>query len=107
MSSNARLAVFVIGALLTSAGFALTMFAGGGGVGLMILGALIIASLGLEARYGRAGAPTDVPNHAWERTGERFLDDETGRVLEVWSDPLTGERRYESQDADPRLTHRG
>ena len=106
MSSNGRFAVFVIGALLSSAGVALTLFAGGGGIGLIIMGALLLVSLGLEARYGRPGAPTDVPHTAWERTGERFLDDETGRVLEVWVDPLTGERRYEPASGNPRVSHR-
>ena len=37
----------------------------------------------------------DTRRHAWERTRERFVDDETGKLLEVWVDPLTGERRYE------------
>jgi hypothetical protein len=78
----------------------------GGGVGLMILGGVIIASVGLESRYGRPGAPTDVPPHAWELTNEKFVDDETGRVLEVWIDPLTGERRYEPAGSDPLLTFR-
>ena len=103
MSSTARAAIFALGVLLSGAGVLLTMFAGGGGIGLMILGALLLVSLGLEARYGRPGAPTDVPHAAWERTGERFLDDETERVLEVWIDPLTGERRYEPAVADPSL----
>ena len=105
MSSNARFAVFVLGAMLSSAGVLLTFFAGGGGIGLMIAGALILVSLALEARYGRPGAPTDVPYSAWKRTGERFLDEETGRVLEVWIDPLTGERRYEPEGGDARLPH--
>ena len=64
---------------------------------------LFIASLALEGRYGRPGAPTDVPPHAWELTNERFIDDETGQLLEVWIDPLTGERRYEPAGGDPRL----
>ena len=106
MSRNARLAVFVLGVLLSGAGLLLTLFASGSGLGLMIVGALLLVSLGLEARYGRPGAPTDVPHTAWERTGERFLDDETGSVLEVWIDPLTGERRYEPEGADIRLSHR-
>ncbi|MBN9506114.1 MAG: hypothetical protein J0I69_08810 [Altererythrobacter sp.] len=102
MSRNARLAVFVLGALSLAGGTLLTMQAGGG-IGFMLLGALLIASLALEGRYGRPGAPTDVPPHAWELTSERFVDDETGQLLEVWIDPLTGERRYEPAGSDPRL----
>lgn len=102
MSRNARLAIFALGALALAGGTLLTMQAGGG-IGLMLIGALLIASLALEGRYGRPGAPTDVPPHAWELTGERFVDDETGQLLEVWIDPLAGERRYEPAGSDPRL----
>ncbi|MEO6388610.1 MAG: hypothetical protein ABIT16_06390 [Croceibacterium sp.] len=94
MSANLRVIVFILGALALAGGTLLTM-QNGGGIGLLLIGAIIIASLGLERRYGRPGAPTDVPHSAWQLTKERFVDDETGRLLEVWVDPLTGERRYE------------
>ncbi len=102
MTRNARLAVFALGALALAGGTLLIM-QGGGGIGFMLIGALLIASLALEGRYGRPGAPTDVPPHAWQPTSERFVDDETGQLLEVWVDPLTGERRYEPAGSDPRL----
>jgi hypothetical protein len=105
MSHNARVLVFILGALLLGGGTVLTVLTGGG-IGMMIVGALIIASLGLESRYGRPGAPTDVPPHAWELTKEKFVDDETGQLLEVWIDPLTGERRYEPAGSDPLLNFR-
>jgi hypothetical protein len=105
VTRNARIAVLALGALALGGGTVLTVLTGGG-VGLMILGGVIIASVGLESRYGRPGAPTDVPPHAWELTNEKFVDDETGRVLEVWIDPLTGERRYEPAGSDPLLTFR-
>ena len=105
MSRNARLFVLTLGVLALAGGTVLTVMTGGG-IGLMILGAVIIASLGLESRYGRPGAPTDVPPHAWELTKEKFVDDETGQLLEVWIDPLTGERRYEPAGSDPLLTFR-
>ena len=95
--------MFALGALAVAGGTVMSMETGGGGIGLLVIGALLIASLLLEGRYGRPGAPTDVPHHAWERTNERFVDDESGRQLEVWIDPLTGERRYEPVDSDPRL----
>ena len=106
MSRNARLAIFVLGAVSLFGGTLLTITAGGG-IGLMLIGALLIASLALEGRYGRPGAPTDVPPHAWERTSERFIDDETGQLLEVWIDPLTGERRYEPVAVDRQLPGSG
>jgi hypothetical protein len=105
MSANARLVIFVLGALAIAGGTILTMQTGGG-IALLVIGALLIASLALESRYGRPGSPTDVPPHAWELTGERFIDDETGQLLEVWIDPLTGERRYEPVSSDRRLAYR-
>ena len=33
------------------------------------------------------------------------MDHETGQLLEVWIDPLTGERRYEPVGNDPRLSN--
>ena len=103
MSPNARLVVLVLGTLAVAGGTVMTMETGGGGIGLMAIGALLIASLALEGRYGRPGAPTEVPPHAWERTSERFIDDETGQLLEVWIDPLSGERRYEPVAGDRQL----
>jgi hypothetical protein len=95
MSPNARILLLAFGALLLAGGTVMTVLTGGGGIGMMIFGALVIASIGLERRYGRPGAPTDVPLHHFEPTREKFVDHETGQLLEVWIDPLTGERRYE------------
>jgi hypothetical protein len=103
MTRNARIVAFALGALAVAGGTILTMQTGGAGIGLLVIGVLIISSLLLEGRYGRPGAPTQVPHHAWQRTSERFIDDETGQLLEVWIDPLTGERRYEPEGSDPRL----
>jgi hypothetical protein len=39
--------------------------------------------------------PLDAPpGRDWRFTGERFLDQATGEMLEVWSCPRTGERAY-------------
>jgi hypothetical protein len=104
VSSRARLAVLLLGALLLAGGMLMTVLTHGGGIGLIVLGALMIASLGLERRYGRPGAPTDVPLQHFEPTRERFVDQESGQLLEVWVDPLTGERRYEPVPANRQLT---
>ena len=106
MSANARMVVLALGALLLFGGTVLTVLTGGGGIGLMIAGALIIASLGLERRYGRPGTPPRLEHSDWQLTNEKFVDDETGQALEVWMDPLTGERRYEPMGSDPRLPPR-
>jgi hypothetical protein len=103
MSPNARMVVLGIGALLLFGGTVLTVLTGGGGIGLMIAGAVIFASVGLERRYGRPGTPPRVEHSDWELTKEKFVDHETGQLLEVWIDPLTGERRYEPAGRDLKL----
>lgn len=106
MSGNARLAVLVVGALLLAGGLALTVLTHGGGIGLIIIGALVMLSVVVERRYRRPGAPTQTPLHHFEPTRERFVDQESGRLLEVWVDPLTGERRYEPVADDTQLMER-
>jgi hypothetical protein len=106
MSANARLFVLAVGALLLFGGTLLTVLTGGGGLGLMIVGALVMLSVALERRYGRPGTPPRVEHSDWELTKEKFVDHETGQLLEVWMDPLTGERRYEPAGRDPRLPGR-
>lgn len=34
------------------------------------------------------------PGPGWQRTTERFVDDETGRTVTVYIEPGTGERAY-------------
>lgn len=34
------------------------------------------------------------PGAGWVATTERFIDDETGKPVQVWLEPATGERRY-------------
>ena len=61
-----------------------------GGLQLIVLGAVVLLGVTLEARRyrGRAGLGR------WEATSERFVDPSTGRLTEVQYDPSTGERRY-------------
>jgi hypothetical protein len=106
MSTNARMVVLALGALLLFGGTLLTVLTGGGGIWLMFAGALVMVSVALERRYGRPGAPPRVEHSDWQLTKEKFVDDETGQLLEVWIDPLTGERSYEPAGRDPRLPKR-
>jgi hypothetical protein len=52
--------------------------------------AIIIAAIWLEPHYGCQSAIA--PAGAAVPTGERFIDDETGQVVEVWYNADTGER---------------
>ena len=63
---------------------------------------MVVRPDGSEAAAGEEGelvhAGPLVAQGYWndpERTAERFIDDETGKPMEVWVDPLTGARRYE------------
>jgi hypothetical protein len=112
MSGHARALILALGLLAIIGGTGLAIVTGGGGIPLLIVGLLTLASVGLEQRYGRQGRQRSIPHSDWQLTEERFFDDETGQPVEVWVDPLTGERRYEPlgdhpRIADPRTHRRG
>ena len=86
-----RTALLVFAALLTAAG----------GIGLLfgypvwmpaLWGVLLLICVLFERwRYRHAQADG---RGKWERTGERFVDPESGEAMEVLYDPVSGERRY-------------
>lgn len=103
MSGTVRAVIVALSALCVFGGALLSVEGDGGGVGLLVLGGLLIVGIAFEGRYGRPGQrPTDV-SIDWHRTGERFVDEETGQPVEVLMDPLTGERRYEPMSNAPPL----
>ena len=55
-------------------------------------GAIIIAGTVFE-RFRYKSLETKAPAGNWQRTTERFIDDETGVPVTVWLDPVTGERK--------------
>ncbi|WP_242126438.1 hypothetical protein [Sphingobium sp. Sx8-8] len=59
---------------------------------LLPVGLFLAGTLFERARYGRASAEPSGPG--WTRTQERFVDDASGRVMTVWFNSQTGERRY-------------
>jgi len=44
------------------------------------------------------------PGAGWQKTGERFVDPDTGKVVDVFYDPRSGERQYVAHD--PKATSR-
>ena len=106
MSDSARTFVIGLGVALAAGGVLMSVFAQGSGVPLVIVGLLVIASVVFERRYGRQGRQRSFPHGDWQLTGERFIDDESGEPVEVWIDPLTGERRYEPAGNHPRIASR-
>lgn len=59
----------------------------------VIWGAILLASLVFE-RFRYKPLVRGVPGPSWERTSERFVDDETGKLVTVYIEKATGERRY-------------
>ncbi|WP_114226690.1 MULTISPECIES: hypothetical protein [Sphingomonas] len=59
----------------------------------LVIGLVAVVTVLLERRYRHpaAGAPL---GPGWTRTGERFVDPETGLLTEVWFERASGERRY-------------
>ncbi|WP_298194975.1 hypothetical protein [Novosphingobium sp.] len=95
MTSNGRIAALGLAAALAIGSVVVFGLDRGSGspvpffIGLQAL--LIVIGTVFEARY--RGRKSSV-GARWQRTGEREIDHETSTVLEVWYDPVTGERRY-------------
>ena len=60
---------------------------------LLIWGGILFAAL-LYERFRYKPLATTLPGPNWERTGERFVDAETGKTVTVYVEQSTGERQY-------------
>jgi hypothetical protein len=60
------------------------------GAELLGLGVIVLLSMLFERRYR---SPKRI-SAAAQATGERFIDPGTGKLVEVYYDPATGEREY-------------
>jgi uncharacterized protein YbjQ (UPF0145 family) len=58
----------------------------------LALGGVIVVGVLAERVIYKPLAQNAPPG--WQRTGERFVDDATGKVVEVFYDPKSGERQY-------------
>lgn len=88
-----RTAVLLFGCLMLVLGaFLCTLGVGFGGIQTLIFGAIFLLGTLFERwRYNNRNASLDAD---WEATGERFVDPETGKHMEVFYDPSSGERQY-------------
>ena len=84
--------VLALAAALTLAGAGLVA-AGIPAFGLLLFGVLLLAGTAFErVRYKRLEPPPSPGRFA--PTPERFIDDATGAAVTVWTDAVTGERKY-------------
>jgi hypothetical protein len=87
-----RTAVLIFGCLVLALGAYLCSTGGAGGIQTLIGGAIILIGTLFERwRYNNKNASADGD---WQPTGERFVDPETGKNVEVFYDPQSGERQY-------------
>jgi len=89
-----RTIVCVIGGLLAAGALALAALRCFPPAGLLgIWAAILLVGLLIERwRYQKLSAAPPGPD--WQRTDERFVDPETGKLITVYFHPPTGERRY-------------
>ncbi len=89
-----RRALLVIGVLCLVGGVYLLLANGPvAGAGYLIaIGGLLTAGILFERRRYRARV--DRERSGWQRTGERFVDPTSGKLMEVRYNPETGERDY-------------
>jgi hypothetical protein len=94
-----RGALLLLAGALIAAGVLVWALGGGAhGLGALILGVVLLLGILFERWRYRSKPRADAP---WQKTGERFTDPQTGRVVEVFYDPQSGERRYLEEDGKP------
>ena len=95
-----RAAVFGFGCLLLLATL-IAAFSGATPLSfeLLIFGVLCAGGVAFE-RWRYSATRSTRPGAGWESTGERFIDPESGRLVEVYYQPATGKRRYVSVGPD-------
>ncbi len=88
-----RTAVLIFGCLVLALGAYLwTKGVAYGGIQTLVGGGILVAGTLFERwRYNNKNASVEGD---WQTTGERFVDPETGKNVEVLYDPQSGERRY-------------
>ena len=90
----------ILGAIVTAAG--LWLWSVFHVPTILICGVLTLVTAALEPIYGRANGRPREGN--WRATDERFVDPDTGKLVTVWFDPATGDRRYVDEGQGPPPT---
>ena len=82
-----------LGALCSLGGLIALLLGFPFGIVIMIGGGAVLAGT-LYERVQYKPALTAKPGPGWTRTGERFYDEQSGKLLTVYIQPETGERSY-------------
>jgi cell division protein FtsW (lipid II flippase) len=74
---------------------AVVLFVGGAppSVVFLVWGAVLVGGIVFE-RFHYKPLENRLPGMGWTRTAERFVDEETGKLVTVYIRPDTGERSY-------------
>jgi len=89
-----RATLSIIAGILAAAALALAALRCFPPAGLLALwAAILLVGLLIERWRYKKLTPTQ-PGPDWQRTDERFVDPETGKLVTVYFHPATGERRY-------------
>jgi hypothetical protein len=92
-----RNVVLGVGVLMLVAGIIIAGASLPGALWLLIVGGVITAGTLLE-RVIYKPLLRGSPGPGWIKTAERFIDPDTGRPVDVFYNPTSGERQYVSQD---------
>lgn len=89
-----RLALALLGGAFAAAALALAILCLFPAAAVLAFWALLLlVGLAIERWRYKQVAPR-APGPDWQRTDERFVDPETGKLVTVYFHPATGERRY-------------
>lgn len=88
-----RICLIVIASLLFLSCLFAAVHVGAPMIGPTIVVGFILLGLIFE-NFRYRGLSRHAPGGAFSATGERFIDPESGKLVEVHSDPATGARRY-------------
>jgi len=95
-----RKTILATGCVLTAAGLVGSVAVGASMLPLAVLPGLLVIVLLCE-RFLYKLVLDVPPGVGWQRTQERFRDPKSGRVIVVFYNPRTGERRYVAETPGP------
>ena len=96
-----RSAVLAAGVLMLAAGIIIAGLSLPGALWLLIAGGVITAGTLLE-RVIYKPLLRERPGTGWVKTAERFIDPDSGKPVDVFYNPSSGERQYVAQEPEKK-----